>query len=235
MGFMEMEQSERIKKQLEQALSECTRLREENARLRMLLNIQPDESVNSPDHDLSLQSTLPKQSASNNDLSPEAKIKLFRGLFRGRDDVYALRWENRNGRSGYSPACTREWIQNDDGSYKLEKDTRNREYFPFTDEVIRNHLIGKCTVGIYPLLIDESCWFLAADFDKKTWQDDARAFLETSKEMGVPAALERSRSGNGGHVWIFFDRPLPASTARKLGCAILTRTMERRSDRPRFV
>jgi hypothetical protein len=94
--------------------------------------------------------------------------------------------------------------------------------------VIRNHLTGKCTVGIYPLLTDESCWFLAADFDKKTWEDDARAFLETSKEMGVPAVLERSRSGNGGHVWIFFGEPLPASTARKLGCAILTRTMERR-------
>jgi hypothetical protein len=126
-----MEESEMIKKQLEQALSECARLREENARLRMLLNIQPDESVYSPDHDLSIsQSTTPKQSAFNSDLSPEAKVNLFRGLFRGRDDVYALRWESRNGRSGYSPACNREWEQNDDGSYKLKKDIRNKEYFP---------------------------------------------------------------------------------------------------------
>jgi hypothetical protein len=194
-----MEADEKIKKHLEQALSECDRLREENARLRKLLNIQPDETVNSPDHDdLShTQATLTKQSATYSDLSPEIKVKLYRSLFRGRDDVYAIRWESRNGRSGYSPACIREWEQNDDGSYKLKKDIRNREYLPLTCEVVRNHLIGKCTVGIYPLLTDESCWFLAADFDKKTWQEDARAFLETSKEMGVPAALERSRSGNG--------------------------------------
>jgi superfamily II DNA or RNA helicase len=84
------------------------------------------------------------------------------------------------------------------------------------------------TVGTYPLLPDETCWFLAVDFDKKPWQDDAAAFLATCQELNVPAALERSRSGNGGHVWIFFDRAMPAVTARKLGCAILTRTMERR-------
>jgi superfamily II DNA or RNA helicase len=224
-----MKDNEDVKQQLEQALSGCARLREENARLRTLLNIRSDEAAKSPDHDLHLlQSPLPSQSMSHSDLSPEAKIKLFRSLFRGRDDIYALRWESRNGRSGYSPACAREWEQNDDGTYRLKKDAGNREYFPLTDEVIRNHLTGKCTAGIYPLLTDETCWFLAVDFDKKTWQDDARAFLETGKEMGVPAALERSRSGNGGHVWIFFDQPLSASTARKLGCAILTRTMERR-------
>jgi superfamily II DNA or RNA helicase len=89
-------------------------------------------------------------------------------------------------------------------------------------------LAGELTVGAYPLLPDETCWFLAVDFDKKTWQDDAAAFLATCQELNVPAALERSRSGNGGHVWIFFDRAIPAVTARKLGCAILTRTMERR-------
>jgi superfamily II DNA or RNA helicase len=222
-----MQGAEDIERQLEQALSECARLREENARLKTLLNIQADETIKLPDH-------IPAPSRTSDHtidysasaLSPEGKIKLFRSLFRGRNDVYALRWESRNGRSGYSPACPREWEMADDGSYKLKKDLRNREYFPLTDEVIRNHLTGKCTIGIYPLLTDESCWFLAADFDKKTWQDDARAFLETSREMGVPAALERSRSGNGGHVWIFFEQPLSASVARKLGCLILTRTME---------
>ena len=88
--------------------------------------------------------------------------------------------------------------------------------------------MGKHTIGIYPLLLDETCWFLAVDFDKKAWQQDAVAFLATCQELSGPAALERSRSGNGGHVWIFFDRAVPAATARKLGCAILTRTMERR-------
>jgi hypothetical protein len=84
------------------------------------------------------------------------------------------------------------------------------------------------TVGVYPLLSDETCWFLAADFDKKTWEYDSQAFLETCREVSVPAALERSRSGKGGHIWIFFERALPAIAARKLGCLILTRTMERR-------
>ena len=97
-----------------------------------------------------------------------------------------------------------------------------------TDAVIENHLLGEETVGVYPLLPDETCWFLAADFDKKTWEYDSQAFLETCQELHVPAALERSRSGKGGHIWIFFDRAVPATLARKLGCLILTRTMERR-------
>ena len=94
--------------------------------------------------------------------------------------------------------------------------------------MIHDHLTGKLTAGVYPLLTDETCWFLAADFDKATWQDDVRAFLQTCADWKIPAALERSRSGRGGHVWIFFDAPLPAGLARKLGAAILTRTMERR-------
>lgn len=90
---------------------------------------------------------------------------------------------------------------------------------PLTDEVIRDHLQKEnppATIGIYPLLLDETCWFLAIDFDKATWQKDAKAFLEACQELAVPASLERSRSGNGGHVWIFFEEPVPAKTARIL-------------------
>ena len=97
-----------------------------------------------------------------------------------------------------------------------------------TDQTAYDHLAGLHTNGVFPLLPDETCWFLAADFDKKTWRNDVAAFLETCREMNVSAALERSRSGNGGHVWVFFDAPVPASLARKLGCAILTRTLDRR-------
>jgi hypothetical protein len=107
-------------------------------------------------------------------------------------------------------------------------DQKTRKFLPLTDAVIETHLLGKETVGVYPLLPDETCWFIAADFDKTTWEYDSLAFLETCSEINVPAALERSRSGKGGHVWIFFDRALPAITARKLGCVLLTRTMERR-------
>lgn len=105
---------------------------------------------------------------------------------------------------------------------------RRGNIFSLTDSVIESHLLGKDTIGVYPLLPDETCWFLAVDFDKKTWQEDSIAFMDTCREMQVPAALERSRSGRGGHVWIFFECAVPAITARKLGCAILTRTMERR-------
>ena len=85
-------------------------------------------------------------------------------------------------------------------------------------------------MGIYPMLRDETCYFLAADFDKGSWQEDAKAFLETCRQMNLPAVLERSRSGKGGHVWLFFDEAVPATLARKLGSHVLTETMERRPD-----
>ena len=89
---------------------------------------------------------------------------------------------------------------------------------------------GAFVAGVYPMLPDETCWFLAADFDKESWAADALAMVETCQAKGVPAALERSRSGNGGHVWIFFSEPVPARTARQLGAAIMTETMERRPE-----
>ena len=93
-------------------------------------------------------------------------------------------------------------------------DRKTRKYFPLTDSVIEKHLLGKETIGVYPLLSDETCWFLAADFDKKTWHEDSTALMDTCREMQVPAVLERSRSGRGGHVWILFERPVPAITAQ---------------------
>ena len=152
---------------------------------------------------------------------------MFRSLFRGREDVHARRWENDDGRSGYVPAAIKDWkaINKSRPEERKKVDQKTRKFLSLTDAVIENHLLGKETVGVYPLLPDETCWFLAADFDKKTWEYDSQAFLETCKELSVPAALERSRSGKGGHIWIFFDRALPAITARKLGCVILTRTI----------
>jgi hypothetical protein len=158
------------------------------------------------------------------------RITLFRSLFRGRDDVYAIRWENADGRTGYMPKADRDWKSYLSATAEDRKkvDRQTRTYRPLTDDVVRAHLVGEYTVGLYPLLQDETCWFLAVDFDKKTWQQDAIAFLEVCRELNVSAALERSRSRNGGHVWIFFERAIPATTARKLGCVILTRTMESR-------
>jgi superfamily II DNA or RNA helicase len=205
---------------LAEALAKCEKLRAENRRLRERLGIPPPETSVSV---ASAQSAVATQGIVTAKSSPDEKVKLFRRLFRGRDDVYAVRWEGRNGKAGYSPACKKIW-----STPFQRKPDEPREFFPLTDQVVHDHLTGKLTAGVYPLLTDETCHFLAADFDKATWQDDVRAFLQTCADWNIPASLERSRSGRGGHVWIFFDTPLPAGLARKLGATILTRTMERR-------
>ncbi len=209
-----------VEQKLADALAECERLRKENRALRNRLGF--------PENEASVSTIAPATASfgdpsTNSKSSPEEKVKLFRSLFRGREDVYAMRWEGRNGKTGYSPAYRKVW-----SSPLQRKPDEPKEYFPLTDQVIHDHLTGKLTAGVYPLLTDETCWFLAADFDKASWQDDVRAFLQTCSDWKIPAALERSRSGRGGHIWIFFDTPLPAGLARKLGAAILTRTMERR-------
>ncbi len=207
-----------IEDRLKEALAECTRLREENERLKILLGIHAEKP-----------STQSLSAPVTNDSPPDVKIALFRSLFRGRNDVYPVRWEGKNGRSGYSPACSNEWERVLCRKPNVKcSECENRKFLPVTDDVIQNHLTGRHTIGIYPMLADEACCFLAADFDKTSWQEDASAFIETAKVMGVPAALERSRSGKGGHVWIFFEEPIPAVLARKLGSAILTSAMDRR-------
>jgi hypothetical protein len=153
-------------------------------------------------------------------------VSLFRNLFRGRDDVYAIRWEGKGGKTGYSPAGIRDWEHPSFTKTGKKKQFRVSRPFPLSDDVVRDHLLGKQTIGVYPLSKDDTCWFVAVDFDKRSWEADACAFLETCRETGVPASFERSRSGNGGHVWIFFAEPVQAALARKLASAILTRTME---------
>ena len=219
-----------LENQLQRALRECASLRAENERLKKLLGLHSEDHTPTPTSSVSEPSTPYASANQVTNHSPiENQIALFRSLFRGREDVYPIRWEGRKGNSGYSPACANEWNRPFCRKPMVKcSDCENRDLKPVTDEVIRGHLLGKHTVGVYPLLPDETCWFLAVDFDKKSWQEDVAVFLKTCGEVGVPAALERSRSGKGGHVWMFFDRPAPASLARKFGCAILTRSMERR-------
>ncbi len=169
------------------------------------------------------------------------KVALFRRLFAGRPDVFPLRWENRKtAKSGYAPACANEWVRGICGKPQIKcGECPHQTFIPVSDDTIERHLrggdslrssTGDFVVGVYPLLPDETCWFLAADFDEESWAADALAMVETCRAKGVPAALERSRSGNGGHVWIFFSEPVPARTARQLGAAMLTETMERRPE-----
>jgi superfamily II DNA or RNA helicase len=172
------------------------------------------------------------------DSSPTAKIELFRSFFRGREDVYPRRFESRKtGKSGYAPACANEWIRGVCEKPRIKcTECPNRRFFEVTNEVVGWHLSGRddrgCdfVMGLYPMLLDETCFFLAVDFDGEEWQTDAGAFLETCQRFEMPAVLERSRSGNGGHVWFFFENAISASLARKLGSHILTETMEHRPE-----
>ncbi len=154
-----------------------------------------------------------------------AKIALFRSLFRGREDVYPLRFESRGtGRSGYQPACANEWIRGVCEKPRIKcSDCPNQAFFRVTDEVIRWHLSGQddkgraFVMGVYPMLLGETCYFLAVDFDGDRWQEDAEAFLSACRQFQVPLALERSRSGNGRHAWFFSEEAVPARLARDLG------------------
>ena len=160
------------------------------------------------------------------------KIALFRSLFGGRDDVYPRRWENATkSRAGYAPVCANEWKPGVCHKPRVRCGAcPNQAFVPVTDEAIERHLRGHQTMGVYPLLADDTCRFLAADFDKETWRRDAGAYLDACRAKGVPAALERSRSGHGAHVWLFFEEPVRASLARRLGAFLLTEAMERNPD-----
>ena len=168
----------------------------------------------------------------------QAKIALFRRLFRGRADVFPVRWENaKSGRSGYSPACRNEWRRGICDKPKVKcSNCPNQAFLGVGDEVIEQHLRGASSdgspfvMGVYPLLPDDSCWFLAGDFDEEDWRRDVAAFAETCRLHDVPVAVERSRSGNGAHAWIFFAEALPAANARRLGALLITQTMERLPD-----
>lgn len=162
--------------------------------------------------------------------APADKIALFRSLFRGREDVYPLRWKGKAGKAGYSPACANEWTVVCRKPQIKCAECQHKAFLPVTDAVIHDHLDAEKnrTIGIYPMLTEETCFFLAIDFDKQEWMEDIKALVDICEQLGVPAAVERSRSGNGGHIWIFFAEAVPAVLARKLGAALITGAMEHR-------
>ncbi|EOB0231244.1 DEAD/DEAH box helicase family protein [Escherichia coli] len=198
---------------------ELAALRAENARLVSLLEAHGIEWRRKPPISVQRVSVL----------STNEKVALFRRLFRGRDDVWALRWESKtSGKSGYSPACANEWQARICGKPRIKcGDCAHRQLIPVSDLVIYHHLAGTHTAGMYPLLEDDSCYFLAVDFDEAEWQKDASAFMRSCDELGVPAALEISRSRQGAHVWIFFASRVSAREARRLGTAIISYTCSR--------
>ena len=160
-----------------------------------------------------------------NHSSPEVKIALFRSLFRGRDDVFPRRFESRRtGKPGYQPACANEWVRGVCDKPRVRcGECLNQAFIPVSDQVILDHFRGRHVMGLYPLLEDDTCWLLAVYFDKGSWKDDVSAFTEICREASIPAAVERSRSGDGAHVWFFFKSPIFASAARKMGAASKSR------------
>lgn len=161
--------------------------------------------------------------------TPHEKLGLFRSLFRGREDVFPLYWSNpRKGTKGYSPACSNEWRRGICEKPRVKCGQCPHQAFqPVADQVVLDHLQGRHVIGVYPLLKDERCHLLAVDFDKERWRDDVLAFAGVCRTIGVPAVIERSRSGNGAHAWFFFEAAVPALLARRLGCYLLTETMTR--------
>lgn len=212
-------------------------LHKENEVLRSLLKIhgieyetRMKEDMNKPIYSLVSVPTIT--------LSIDERIRLFQSLFKGREDVFARRWFSKTtGKSGYQPVCINEWKQGicDKKKYRCVI-CPNRNFAPLTTQDMYRHLEGKdeycCdVVGLYAIMQDNNCAFLCADFDDKNckygYKDDVLAYVGVCREWLIPYAIERSRSGNGAHVWIFFEAPLPASKARRLGNAILTEAMTR--------
>ena len=194
---------------------ELERLRDENARLSRLLELRGHETTPAPEQPAAAPPSGPVVTMA----SPVAdKLALFTELFRARTDVYALRWENtRTGASGWSPAVA--------GGWHKGMDRRAARYLPLRQEVIAAHLVGDVFAGLYPLLPDSSCRFLAADFDGPTAMLDALAYTKAARAQGVPTALEISQSGRGAHVWTFFAEDTAASTARGIGTVLVHEAM----------
>lgn len=210
-------------------------LHKENEVLKSLLKIHGieyetriKEDMNKPIYSLVSVPTIT--------LSIDERIRLFQSLFKGREDVFARRWFSKTtGKSGYQPVCINEWKQGicDKKKYRCVI-CPNRNFAPLTTQDMYRHLEGKdeycCdVVGLYAIMQDNNCAFLCADFDDKNckygYKEDVLAYVGVCREWLIPYAIERSRSGNGAHVWIFFEAPLPASKARRLGNAILTEAM----------
>lgn len=159
--------------------------------------------------------------------APTDRIRFLLDLLHARRDVYAERFESRKtGKAGYQPVCANLWRRPLCQKPKVRcHECQHRILVPLSEEIVAQHLSGKVTLGIYPLLSAETCWFVAADFDKEGWQEDALSFVHACRNHGVEPAIERSRSGKGGHVWAFFGEEVLARTARQMAAALITEAM----------
>jgi superfamily II DNA or RNA helicase len=205
----------------EQFPGELETLRADNMRLRRILKLT-EEQARAADPD---QATLTGAPATPVHMgsTPEDKVWFYVDLFRCRSDVYALRWENRrDGRSGWMPAIR--------GYWRKGMNRAQAPYLPLTPDVIGQHLRGEVHIGLYPLGDDDTCWWVAADFDKEAAMLDALAFMKAARAHKIPAALEVSQSGRGAHVWIFFAQATSAAVARRIATSLLGEAFQLRGS-----
>ena len=219
---------EELLKKYNLALQTIDSLRAENKHLKSKLGIVETTAS---------ATTTNNRSAINKYSSVNTKIRLFRKLFSGREDVFARRWYGKTtGKSGYQPVCENEWVEGicDKKAYKCSV-CPNRKLLPLSDRAVYNHLAGKDeygrdVIGIYPMLPDDTCRFLCADFDDAEFEEDVAAYRSVCEELNLSVSIERSRSGNGAHAWLFFEEAVPADLARKMGTIILTKAMQLRGE-----
>lgn len=228
---------EELYKNYKELLEENNRLRLENEdlkrRLGLLLQIShPIDGIHTSEKTENIITVSAETSESISNLSsPQDKIDLFMSLFRGRDDVYAKGWQSKDGRSGYSPVCMNEWARGICEKPRVRcSECANKNYAALDSDAVDKHLRGNVVLGMYPMLEDGNCWFLAMDFDDEGWEKDIFILRQTCIEKNIPIAVERSRSGNGAHAWFFFEDKISAASARKLGTALLTYAMSKRHE-----
>jgi hypothetical protein len=157
----------------------------------------------------------------------EEQLNLYMSLFRGRNDIYARRWE-KYGKSGYTPAYRFDW--NEYLRHKARggnfKNFTSKEIIPLTKDVVKRHLIGAYFIGIYPLLEDDTSYFIAVDFDGKNWEKDSKKFIGECRSLKIPVYIEKSLSGMGAHLWIFFKDKYPAVKSRRIFLEIIRKVFD---------
>lgn len=199
----------------------------DRAKLILELNtLRNAEASNSPSKKLT--PLLGRSSLQNTPVTPAEKIALFLKLFRCRNDVFPKRWENpKKNTQGYSPVCGNEWVKPICQKPKIKcSDCAHQKFLPLNENAVSSHLKGSGVIGTYAIREDDTCTFLACDFDESAWEQDVTAYQQTARELGIEVAIERSRSGNGAHAWIFFEEPIQARIARSLGTLILAKCSE---------
>ena len=220
-----------MKSRLKELQERLARIEAERANLQAEIRLLKAAEAPLPSAKTDLPATpLGCPTRSSPPVSNVEKIELFLTLFRCREDVYPKRWEStKTGKQGYSPACANEWKPGICGKPKVKcADCGNRAFEPLDARTVEAHMKGEPTIGTYAIREDDTCIFLACDFDGDGWKEDAGAYRRIAKHLGIEVGLERSRSGNGAHAWIFFAEPVPAREARMLGTLILSKAQEDR-------